>query len=82
MRRTLEAQLTSLAQNLVRCAGRNPEGFVVSSTSDGGVCVCSNYTATYYPASGWTSKFSRHLHAGFFDKPALAQAAPAAARVS
>jgi hypothetical protein len=70
MRRTLESQMTHLAQNIVRCAGRDPEGFAVSSTSDGGICVCSRFTATYYPPEGWTSKFSRHLHAGFFDCPA------------
>ena len=69
MRRTLESQLTSLARNIARCAGRDPEGFAVSSTTDGGICICSPYTATYYPSEGWTSKFSRHVHAGFFDRP-------------
>lgn len=73
MRTPLESQMTRLARNIVRCAGRDPEGFAVSATVDGGICVCSRFTATSYPPAGWTSKFTRHLHAGFFDSPAVRQ---------
>jgi hypothetical protein len=71
--------LSQLIDGLIRCADRDPEGFVVSFLEDGTIQIRGPHALAVYPATAWTSKFTRHLHQGFFDTRARAPAEAAAA---
>jgi hypothetical protein len=66
--RTFSRDVTELVRNLVRCNGRDPGRFSASIDEGGRVTVRGPNGAVYYPPEGWTSKFVRHLHNGFFDE--------------
>jgi hypothetical protein len=61
--------VTKLVHNLVRLNGRDPAGYEAYILEDGSIAVRNGTAAAYYPLEGWTSRFSRHLHQGFFDPP-------------
>lgn len=58
---------TRLVQNIVRIRGSDPSGFQSTVLVSGVVCVRSPTAAAYYLPDGWISKFTRHLHCGYFD---------------
>lgn len=64
---------TRLLHSLVRLHGRDPGGFQATVLPDRTVQVMAPSGAAYYPLDGWTSRFVRHLHNGFFDarQPAM-----------
>jgi hypothetical protein len=64
---------TRLLRSLVRLHGRDPEGFRATVLPERAVQVMAPCGAAVYPLDGWTSRFVRHLHQGFFDArhPAL-----------
>ena len=71
---------TRLLRSLVRLHGRDPSGFQATVLPDRTVQVMAPSGAAFYPLEGWTSRFLRHLHRGFFDarQPALVSALHAA----
>lgn len=63
---------TRLIRNLLRLHGHPAEAFVASCLDDGSVCVRGPGAFASYRPEAWTSKFVRHLCAGYFDpRPAL-----------
>jgi len=70
MRRAFESTLNRLVHHLVVCSGRSPTGFE-ASVSEGTVCIRHSAAVSHYEPDGWTSKFSRDLHRGNFDRPVL-----------
>lgn len=66
-RRTLCPDLSQLIEGLIRCADRDPDGFAVTILEDGVIQIRGPHALAVYPSSAWTSKFTRHLHQGFFD---------------
>lgn len=58
---------TRLLRNLVRLHGRDPHGFEATVLPSQRVRVMAPCGAAFYPCDGWTSRFVRHLHQGFFD---------------
>jgi hypothetical protein len=58
---------TRLLRNLVRLHGRDPQGFEATLLPTSIVRVMAPSGAAFYPVEGWTSRFVRHLHQGFFD---------------
>lgn len=68
-RRPTWPDLSQLLEGLIRCADRNPDGFAASILEDGAIQIKGLHALAVYPASAWTSKFTRHLHQGFFDTP-------------
>jgi hypothetical protein len=73
-RRPLCPDLSQLIEGLIRCADRDPAGFAVSILEDGSIQIRGPHALAIYPATAWTSKFTRHLHQGFFDTRARALA--------
>lgn len=65
--------LTLLVRNLVRYAGRHPQGFEASVLQDGSIRVLGPFGAVFYPAEAWTSRFMRHLHKGYFEAAVVAR---------
>jgi hypothetical protein len=65
---------TQLLRQLVMVQGRDPRGFSAAVLSDGSISVRSPAAAAFYPLDGWTTRFVRHLHQGYFDAQALTQA--------
>jgi hypothetical protein len=59
---------TRLLHNLVRLHGRDPRGFEATVLPSRVVRVMAPSGAAFYPLEGWTSRFVRHLHQGFFDQ--------------
>ena len=74
--RELSPEETELLRQLVLVQGRDPGGFSAALLPDGSISVRSPAAAAFYPLEGWTSRFVRHLHQGFFDPKTLAQPAP------
>lgn len=70
------AAQTRLVRNLVRFTGRDPLAYSALVADDGCIGIRCPVAAVFYPVDAWTSKFIRHLHAGFFDvaQPAAAVA--------
>jgi hypothetical protein len=59
----------SFVQHLASMTGREPRDFDAQVLEDGSIRVSGPAAAAWYPPTGWTSRFARHLHAGFFDQP-------------
>lgn len=66
-------QETQLLRQLVSVQGRDPGGFSAALLPSGSISVRSPAAAAFYPLDGWTHRFVRHLHQGYFDPRALAQ---------
>jgi hypothetical protein len=47
--------------------GRDATGFKARIHDDGTVAVTGPAGTASYPIDGWTSRFVRHLHEGYFD---------------
>ncbi|TFY99395.1 hypothetical protein EZ313_22880 [Ramlibacter henchirensis] len=63
---------TQLLRQLVLVQGRDATGFAASVLPDGCcISVRSPAAAAFYPLEGWTSRFLRHLHHGYFDPKAV-----------
>lgn len=77
--RQFPPDLTRLVRNLLRFGGRDPAGFEARLLDDGTVAVRGPFACAYYQVDGWTSKFVRHLHAGYFEPQPSWLAAPHAA---
>ena len=58
---------THLLRQLVVVQGRDPWGFSAAVLPDGTISVRSPAAAAFYPLDGWTTRFMRHLHQGYFD---------------
>jgi hypothetical protein len=65
---------TQLLRQLVVVQGRDPWGFSAAVLPDGTISVRSPAAAAFYPLDGWTSRFMRHLHQGYFDAQTLRRA--------
>ncbi|MBA2962003.1 MULTISPECIES: hypothetical protein [Ramlibacter] len=61
--------VSKLVQNLVRLTGRDAHGYEAFVLADASIAVRNSTAAAYYPLEGWTSRFIRHLHQGFYDPP-------------
>jgi len=69
--RELSPAETQLLRQLVLVQGRDPRGFTAALLPGGSISVRSPAAAAFYPVEGWTSRFLRHLHRGFFDARTL-----------
>ncbi|HYF16346.1 MAG TPA: hypothetical protein VEA40_00655 [Ramlibacter sp.] len=73
--RNLSLDITQLVHSVVRFTGREPDGFAAAVLEDGSIQVRGPHGAAFYPQQAWLSKFTRHLHRGFFDVAPVAIAA-------
>jgi len=73
-RRPPSAIETQVLRRLVEVEGRDPWGFTAAVLPDGSISVRSPAAAAFYPLDGWTSRFVRHLHQGYFDARSLGHA--------
>ena len=69
---------TLLVRRLVRLSGlHEPAAFSAVVLPGGDTVMVRNGTCgSYYPAAGWTSRFMRHLHAGFYGTVRAPRPAP------
>jgi hypothetical protein len=58
---------TRLVHALLRLHGRSADGFSARFLADGAICITGPGTAVFYTGAGWTSRFLRHVHQGYFD---------------
>ena len=65
--RQLSPAETELLRQLVAMQDRDPSGFSAAVLADGTISVRSPAAAAFYPLAGWTTRFMRHLHQGYFD---------------
>lgn len=65
--RQLSPVETQLLRQLVVVQGRDPWGFSAAVLPDGTISVRSPAAAAFYPLEGWSTRFMRHLHQGYFD---------------
>lgn len=71
--------ITQLVHSVVRFTGRHPEEFQAAVLEDGSIQVRGPHGAAFYPQQAWLSKFTRHLHRGFYDAVQVQAAATATA---
>ena len=71
--KNISNDITQLIHAIVRFTGRAPEGFQVAVLEDGSIQVRGPHGAAFYPQQAWLSKFTRHLHRGFYDPAPVQQ---------
>ena len=66
MKKDTSQRLTDLVRNIVRLHSGDPEGYAAAEMPDGTVRVEGPSNVAVYPREAWTTKFTRHLHSGYF----------------